>query len=283
MTDQGPLQQWPVRCPHCAEQLVVDYQDSRLRGLHCPTGHSFDAARQGYVNLLAGKAVKFTPDSAQMIMARERVQDSGIFSMVTAALSDSAASADPTLIVDCGAGTGHYLHQLLDAHPTSRGIAVDLSPAGLKRAAKHPRSLALAWDLWQPLPLADSSTDLLINVFAPRNPAEYRRVLTPKGRAVVVIPRPGHLHELRGSGLLGQQADKREQLIAQMAPHFGEPITIHIAASSPQVSPELAADLIFMGPAGHHRDSAELLRLVQQHPVSTISVDVELLTWQNQP
>ncbi|GAA1806386.1 methyltransferase domain-containing protein [Nesterenkonia flava] len=256
----------------------------RLRGVRCPAGHRFDAARQGYVNLLVGRPSKFTPDTAEMIMARERVQSGGVFSPLTAALRGLLAGTEPAVFLDCGAGTGYYLHDLLAQRPESQGIALDLSPAGLKRAAKHPRSTALAWDLWQPLPLADDGVDVLLNVFAPRNPEEYARVLRPGGVAVVVIPGPGHLAELAQRGLLKQQQDKREQVVAQMRPHFGPPEeNVHLQHTRP-VSVQEAADLIFMGPAGHHGTLAAIREEIDSHEELTqVSLELDILLWRKQP
>jgi len=257
-------------------------------GLTCQAGHRFDAARQGYVNLLSGRGTAFTPDTAAMIMARERVQDGGIFAALSTRLAalvenhsrgDQASVAESQLILDCGAGTGYYLHQLLDAAPGARSIAVDLSIPGLKRAAKHPRTLALAWDLWRPLPLADSSVDVLLDVFAPRNAAEYARVLRPGGIAIVVTPREGHLGELHTSGLLRIQSEKLTQLEAQLGPAFGPPVSTERVTAEPGVDHSLAADLVFMGPAGHHRDLNELRAEMRTVDVSTVTVDLDVSLW----
>ena len=260
----------------------------RLVGLTCQAGHRFDAARQGYVNLLSGRGTAFTPDTAAMIMARERVQDGGIFTALStrlAALVENHSRRDPTsaaesqMILDCGAGTGYYLHQLLEGAPGTRSIAIDLSIPGLKRAAKHTQTLALAWDLWRPLPLADSSVDVLLDVFAPRNAAEYARVLRPGGIAIVVTPREGHLGELRRSGLLKIQSEKRAQLEAQLAPAFGPPVSIERVTAELGVDHSLAADLVFMGPAGHHRDLDELRAEMEAVDVSTVTVDLDVSLW----
>jgi hypothetical protein len=58
-----------LRCPVCARPV-------RLAGpqLICDNGHNFDIARQGYVNLTAGRANRGTADTAGMIAARERFQ-----------------------------------------------------------------------------------------------------------------------------------------------------------------------------------------------------------------
>lgn len=274
----SPEQHWGLACPHCSDALTLIGDVRRTQGLHCPAGHRFDAAKQGYVNLTAGQRLRLTPDSAEMIMARERVQNAGVFDPLTTALG-SSLNAHDEYIVDCGAGTGHYLHRLLEAEPARRGVAFDISPAGLKRAAKHPRALALVWDLWKPLPLKDDAVTALLNVFAPRNPAEYARVLAPGGRAVVAIPRVQHLVELQGHGLIGQQADKREHLLSQMSPHFGDPTSSTEVTAMRGISLQTAADLVQMGPAGHHRSRTEIEEAVATASPSTVTVSAEVLTW----
>ncbi|EXF24912.1 methyltransferase type 12 [Nesterenkonia sp. AN1] len=316
---------WPLTCPACAAPLEAtlkrespasstsaglqeharttvnnrasqrielrrrESSPSALQALSCPAGHRFDAARQGYVNLLSGRGTRFTADSAQMIMARESVQDAGIFAALSKELARiltqhlpqqaAASPAEPALLLDCGAGTGHYLHQLLEVVPQARGIALDLSTAGLKRAARHPRTLALAWDLWQPLPLASDSVDLLLDIFAPRNVGEYARVLRPNGLAVVVTPGDSHLIELRSAGMLEVPGQKLHQLQEQMTPSFGAlEQTTQVTAAVP-VDAGLAADLVFMGPAGHHHDYDTLRQSLQAREVSQVTVHLDVSLW----
>ena len=62
----------------------------------------------------------------------------------------------------------------------AQGLAFDVTKPALRRAARaHPRVGAVLADTWGPLPLADGSADVLLNVFAPRNGPEMRRVLRP--------------------------------------------------------------------------------------------------------
>ena len=162
-----------LRCPVCREVL------SELPGaLGCRTGHRFDLARQGYVNLLAGR-VPASPDTAEMVAARASVLGSGLFAPVANGLAAAAGPLhDGGLVLDIGAGTGYYLAAVLDRLPSYLGLAVDVSTPAVRRAARsHPRADAVAADTWHGLPLADDCADVLLNVFAPRNGAEFHRVL----------------------------------------------------------------------------------------------------------
>ncbi|MDR8019202.1 methyltransferase domain-containing protein [Nesterenkonia aerolata] len=258
-----------VLCANCRAPVTAAYSDGRLNGLQCPEGHRFDAAKQGYVNMLVGRGSKHVPDTAEMVLARERAQASGVFAALIDALQDTTDAQLDTLsspaLLDCGAGTGHYLAPLLRQHHTACAVALDLSPAALKRAAKLPRTLALAWDLWRELPVASGVIDLLLNIFAPRNPSEFRRVLRPGGMAVIVTPGADHLRELAEVGLLNMQEDKHDALIAAMRPHLGSPSALRGIRECSAVPVDTAVDLVMMGPAGHHRRREDVASSILSH------------------
>ena len=76
---------------------------------------------------------------------------------------------------------------------------MDISARALRRAARaHPAIGAVGWDTWRPFPVRDAVMSLVLDVFAPRNAAEFRRVLRDDGALIVVTPAPGHLAELTG-------------------------------------------------------------------------------------
>ncbi|MGC4804477.1 putative RNA methyltransferase [Micromonospora sp. DT233] len=274
-----------LRCPVCAEPLA-EVTAGTARALRCPRRHSFDVARQGYVNLLAGRA-PHVGDTAEMVAARADFLAAGHYDVVSAALAAAARDAirgphapDPTdaadpadaaeparvagaalgaypLVVDAGAGTGRHLGAVLAALPDAVGLALDVSKPALRRAAKaHPRAAAALADTWQRLPLADASTAVLLNVFAPRNGAEFRRVLHPAGALLVVTPTGAHLAELVDAlDLLRVDPAKADRVAGSLAAHFEQVTETLLRARLELTRPEVAT-LVGMGPSAWHTDPA---------------------------
>ncbi|MEU8311156.1 putative RNA methyltransferase [Micromonospora sp. NPDC048169] len=267
-----------LRCPVCAEPLT-ETTAGTARALRCPRGHSFDMARQGYVNLLAGRT-PHTGDSAEMVAARAGFLAAGHYDTVAAALATTAvrvAGVEPyPLVVDAGAGTGHYLAAVLAALPDAAGLALDVSKPALRRAAKaHPRAAAALADTWQRLPLADRSTAVLLNVFAPRNGPEFHRVLDPGGALLVVTPAADHLTELVDAlDLLRVDPDKAERVAGSLGARFTEESATGHRARLALTRAEVAT-LVGMGPSAWHADpqrlAARIAALPEPVPV-TLSV-----------
>ncbi|MBB6403044.1 methyltransferase domain-containing protein [Arthrobacter sp. AZCC_0090] len=249
-----------LRCPVC--QGPFGLRGAAPFSLKCVAGHNFDAAKQGYFNLLTGKGTVFEADTAEMVAARNEFLGGGHYAPLADAIARLAApvlSEPGSLVLDAGTGTGHYLHTVLERTPAA-AIGIDISKFALRRAARmNPGAINLVWDIWRPLPLADHAVDAIIVVFAPRNPPEFARVLRPGGRVVVVTPRNGHLKEIADrTGMLSIEPGKDERLAESMQEFF-------TAADSVQLDVPLTlngrdiADVAFMGPAGHHLERSVLL------------------------
>jgi 23S rRNA (guanine745-N1)-methyltransferase len=206
-----------LRCPICRGPLA-----DGGAALRCAAGHAFDVARQGYVSFLAGRGTALVGDDATMVAARERTLAAGHFAPLAAALAEEAAGAGPGLVVEVGAGTGWYLARVLEALPGRAGLALDLSKFAARRAARaHPRAAAAVADARATLPLADGVAGLALDVFAPRNGPELRRVLRADGLLLVVTPAPDHLGELRATlGLLDVDPGKERRVADALGPWF---------------------------------------------------------------
>ena len=219
--------------------------------VRCATGHSFDIARQGYVNLVPGPG-----DTAAMVEARDSFLAAGHLRRLSEALADDARGTEAEgAVVDVGAGTGHHLARVLDALPDRTGLGLDASPAALRRAARrHPRAAAIGADAWKPLPIRDGVAALMLSVFAPRNAAEMARVLAPGGSLIAATPTNRHLYELVGPlGLLSVPDDKEDRLDAQLSERF----ELHARRKVEYamfLSRDEAAQLVRMGPSAWHVD-----------------------------
>jgi 23S rRNA (guanine745-N1)-methyltransferase len=299
-----------LRCPQhgrASGASAPDTQALRLEGrsLICGTGHRFDLAAQGYVNLL-GRAAPAAADTAAMVAARVEVQAAGIHAELTATLaaatarvigggapscvgSDDAASTTavgppaPPLLVDLGAGTGHHLAGVLHALATPHGapatapdraakeapigIALDISKYAGRRAARaHPRIGAVVADVWGPLPLGDACADVVLTVFAPRNRIEVARILRPGGHLVVVTPDPEHLQPLVDRlGLLQVGDDKLDRLDAELD-GVATRVGRGVVRTTHQLDHRLVRAVATMGPSAHHLDAVELDRRIAALP-----------------
>jgi 23S rRNA (guanine745-N1)-methyltransferase len=206
-----------LRCPVCGGSLI-----EVAGALRCGLGHSYDVARQGYVSLLSGQPPAGV-DTPEMVAARADFLAAGHFSFLTDALLEAVGTRPaPGLVLDAGAGTGHHLAAVLDALPKHIGLALDLSKPAVRRAARaHPRAGAAVCDVWRGLPVADGCADVIIDVFAPRNAAEFHRALHSDGLLAVVTPSPGHLAELVPLlGLIGVDPEKDRRLDAALRTSF---------------------------------------------------------------
>lgn len=273
-----------LACPYCGAGLTRTGS-----ALHCARGHAFNVARQGYASLLPKKARGEGGDTAAMVQARADFLAAGHFAGLAAEVADAAAEAIAAAaaagakagcVVESGAGTGYYLARVLDALPGRVGIALDRSRYALRRAARaHERIGAVACDVWRTMPVAATAAVLALNVFAPRNGAELRRILNPAGRLVVVTPDDDHLRELaRALGLLAVDERKQERLAGTLGPYFDltSEREYRDAVQLGQADMLAAAQ---MGPAAWHANEADLAARVRNLPgqmTATVSVRVSV-------
>lgn len=248
-------------CPVCRHPLEhLGAEAGHQPRLACQAGHHFDAARQGYFNLLVGKGSPFEPDSAAMVASRFTFLGDGHYRPLAQTLAAAVVPhlpAEGAAVLDSGTGTGHYLREILDTAAADgrevSAVGMDISKFALRRAARlNPEAVNLVWDIWQPFPVASNSVDAVTVVFAPRNPAEFARILRPTGVLAVVTPRPGHLAGIAAvSGMLGIEEGKEERLAEAMAGHFEPEHSLDVDIPL-ELTRAAAVDLAFMGPAGHH-------------------------------
>lgn len=191
-----------LRCPVC--HLPLNLFDTTYR---CEKGHCFDRSSSGYVNLLLpNRRHSQNPgDSKEMILARSRFLKGGYYDFLRDALLSLIARflegrPNPTL-ADIGCGEGYYTRAFGALLGSLGGscYGFDLSKDGLKLAAKADPVSSYGVASLGEMPLLDGSLDLLINVFAPYNSAEFARVLKNDGLLITAVPAEDHLFGLKSA------------------------------------------------------------------------------------
>ena len=260
-----------LACPTCGASFEFD---SVQPSLLCRFGHCFDVARQGYVSLVSGAALKFGGDTADMLEQRSRFLDAGHFGPIAEAVADCVGQQ--ARILDIGAGTGYYLHQVVEAG--SIGIGMDVSKAAARRIARLGPSIgAIVADAWRTFPVRDGALTHVLSIFAPRNAAEIARVLRADGTYILVTPTQRHLRELvEPLGMVGVDDNKPRRLGEAHAGRF-EPIHTETIEFGIDLDSSDVAAVVGMGPSAFHRTPAQradaIARLPQQLTV-TASVTV---------
>lgn len=180
------------RCPVCQRPLSLSNSGERWA---CESGHHFDVAREGYVNLLVpGRRRSRQPgDSVEMIRSRRRFLATGCYDPLTSALASEVEALGAQAVLDVGCGEGHHTRAL----PARTVLGIDVAKTAVAVAARsHPQgryAVASAAEV----PLGDGAVDAAVVVFGPVLAAELSRVVVPGGWVVVVSPGPLHLARLR--------------------------------------------------------------------------------------
>lgn len=187
-------------CPVCRAPL----RQEEKRYL-CPSGHMFDRASSGYVNLAMDQSssAKRHGDDKRMIRARTEFLSGGAYRCLSDKLVDLSAPLldSGEAFLDAGCGEGHYTallaQRLREEGKQCTLMGIDVSKEALTAAAKRREEIMLAVASVFHLPVADGSISLLWNVFAPIAPEEYARVLRPGGHLLRVFPLEEHLMGLK--------------------------------------------------------------------------------------
>lgn len=262
-----------LHCPLCKELLFLNENS-----FCCAQKHVFDRSKDGYVNLLIAKkgTPRVTGDTREMLKARRDFLHKGHFNFLVTALCDALQKIlinaqeanDPFTLLDIGCGEGYYINQLNDclsaktrAPITYYGLDVSKDAVQMASRACKTAQFFLA-NVHYEIPIKDRSVSLITGICAPRNFAEFSRILTDRGRLLLVIPSPQHLQELRADyDLLEIDADKEQKLLAQ-----AESFTLtqgSTAESTVTLSPEDIEQVLTMTPNFWHRTQKKSLQSIQ--------------------
>jgi len=195
-----------LACP--LDGLPLNVNDKQLA---CPSGHSFDVARQGYINLLPvqQKRSKNPGDSKEMIVARTAFLNTGVYTPIADKFDEisyeliTGCKSEDICLLDAGCGEGYYLEHLLhylDHKRIKQGVSfigLDISKPAILAAAKRSKHITwLVASNKQP-PVLPDTVDVIFCLFGFPVYDSFRKLLKPDGKIILVEAGPEHLIELR--------------------------------------------------------------------------------------
>ena len=181
-------------CPICGEQLNL--QQKRYL---CVNNHSFDLARQGYVNLLVvqNKHSLNPGDTREQVLSRREFLEAGFYAPICDALTAAARELDiQGQILDVGCGEGYYSARLADALQSPL-TGLDISKEAVRCAAAKYKGKQWLCATASRIPVAEGTVSLLTSLFAITLPEEFARVLKKDGYFFQVLAAQDHLLGLK--------------------------------------------------------------------------------------
>lgn len=246
-----------ILCPICGEVL-----EKRERSFLCGNRHSFDIARQGYVNLLPvqQKHSLHPGDTSQQVRSRRAFLEGGFYEPIADAVCNLAKKhgcRGPVL--DAGCGEGYYSARLKEAIGAQL-VGLDISKEAVRYAAgKYKDALWLCGTAAR-LPVAEGSIGLLTSLFAVTLPEEFLRVLRPDGAFIQVLAAADHLLGLK-SIIYPQLTDKPKDSTPEL-PGFTLVASVPVRFSF-TVTGEQVQNLLAMTPHIYRIGPEGLARLQQ--------------------
>lgn len=183
-----------LKCPLCGGLLTKSEN-----ALRCPSHHSFDVARQGYVHLLPvqSKHSAAPGDTREQVLSRRAFLESEVYAPICDALTAAArARGIGGQLLDVGCGEGWYSARLARALGLSL-TGLDISKEAVRWAAAKYKGHQWLCASASRLPVEDGSVDLLTSLFAVTFPEEFRRVLKQEGYLFQVLAAQDHLMGLK--------------------------------------------------------------------------------------
>lgn len=177
-------------CPVCGKALLAENKTMR-----CENNHSFDVAKEGYVNLLrSGKNGDLIGDDKTSARCRRDFLNKGYYaSLKNALVSLFSNSSGALLDICCGEG---YYTSALGENASLSVYGFDISREMVRLAAKRGNGTYFVANMAS-IPVKSESFDFAVHLFAPFNEKEFARVLKSGGRLYTVIPGREHLYGLK--------------------------------------------------------------------------------------
>lgn len=263
-----------LACPVCRQALSANGTSWR-----CPANHTFDVARQGYLNLLLAQHRKSRQpgDDKAMVTARTRFLDRGLYQPIRDAVISQVQAVAPATVLDIGCGEGYYTTGLVTEGREVFGL--DLSKEAILAACRRSRAVRWLVAGSAHLPFTDHSLDLVVVMFCEPHAEQIARVLKPDGHLLLITPGNSHLTALRSLLYDEVRPYDEDKHVRRLASGFVLAERQDVRAEL-VLDPEALADLLAMTPHGWRVSPERSAALAAAAPLAT-ELDVRL--WLFQP
>lgn len=264
-------------CPVCQSALTAE--SGRY---YCDNGHSFDRAKEGYVNLLLAnqKKSKEPGDNREMIRSRKAFLGQGYYQKLAEALVEvieTHSNAPDLNLLDAGCGEGYYVNFLVEHYSEMTCYGIDISKDAVRLAAKQYKNIEFAVASVAQLPIQDKSADFVLSIFSPRHLPEMSRIAKDDALLIVVTPGENHLEGLRAI-IYDEVQDYKALADDAYAPEFTLFDRQHIEYEIELDNAADIANLLQMTPFYWHVSQEKQAQLLQLERLS-LSVSFVLTVW----
>lgn len=176
-------------CPVCGEKL-----DTNGKTCLCKNSHSFDRAKEGYLNLLLSHQHKSKNpgDSPESCKARHAFLSTGYYEEFANKISSLISGKT---VLDACCGEGYYTSKMTKENREVYGF--DIAKDMIRFASKTEKRVEFFVAGLNKIPVETESVDTLTHLFAPMNDGEFSRILKNDGILIDVIPGKEHLMGLK--------------------------------------------------------------------------------------
>ena len=252
-------------CPLCKQHMSMSDEGK----MSCPSNHSFDVAKQGYIYLLSRPMQSMY--SKELFESRHEVIHSGLYDTMQQTIAGEINMERPVLL-DTGCGEGSHLHRICQQLDDAVGVGVDIAKEGILAAAKfYNDEIWCVGDLANS-PYNEASFDVILNILSPANYDEFKRLLKPNGKVIKVVPQENYLKELRVQAFEDSEKESytNEQTVERFKASFAQVEVKRVTQTLP-LEQNLVQKLLEMTPMGWHIEHKENIELQQ------ITIDLDIL------
>lgn len=257
-------------CPLCQEPLTNDEKTVK-----CINNHTFDKAKQGYLNLLPvhHKNSRAPGDNLEMVIARRNFLSTGHYAPLAERFANLAKQQHPANWLDVGCGEGYYTQKIAESLLlNTQAYALDISRDAVKQACKLNKQIHWLVASMAHIPIANQCCDFIASIFSPFNWQDAMRTLSPHGGILRLGPTQHHLIELREKLYDEVRPYQDDKHLLQVPNQLKLDFTDHLNFQLTLTKAEDRKNLLAMTPHGWRASKDKRQYVIENNLTVTVSV-----------